>query len=163
MIGGDVTDGEPASGAQNPVKLGQRKLLAREDAERALAERGVERAVRERQLLGVAACEADAVAEAGGVGGGLRGANRLGRALDTCRDAAEIPPGEDRGRPDPGGDVEQPVARTQPDQLECAPRRSLAPRVELTAEKPLDRGARVGDGAGFGQVELDSDLLTSSR
>ena len=163
VIGDDVTDREPPARAKDPVKLGERALLVGEGAERALAQRGVEGPIRERERLGVALHEPDAVAQTGRVSRALRLSNRIRGILDSGRDAAELAPGQDRGGAGAGGDVEEPFAGERADQLERTPRRPLAAWVKLAAEEPLDRGARVGDGACPFQVEVDSDLLTCSR
>ncbi len=149
MVGGHIADREPPTRTENPVKLVERALLVRESAQRAFAERGVERAIIERQRVGVALHEPDAVAEAGGIGTGLCRANRLGRVLEPGREAVELAPGEDRGGAGAGGNVEEPLTRAELDQLERAQRRSFPAGVKLAAEQPLDRGARVGDGAGL--------------
>lgn len=163
MIGDHIADGEPPARAQDTVKLGERALLVGKGAERALAKRSVERAIGERQRLGIAGDEADPVAEAGCIGRGLRTANRLGRELDARCDAAVLATGENRGGAGAGSDVDQPLVRPQADQLKRASRRPLASRVKLTAKQPLDRGARVGDGTCLSYIWADSAFLTCSR
>jgi hypothetical protein len=163
VIGEHVAERQPAAGAQHAGEFGNGALLVSERAKRALAQRGVERGVGERQRLGVPAFEPDAVAEARRVRLRLGRADRLRRVIDARREAAELTRGEDRRFAAARGDVQQSLARARLDQLQRPTGRPLTAGMELAAEQPPNRGAGVSRRAGLLQVNRDSSLLSCSR